>query len=168
VFATNATGWVLAGINAYRSGSNPYTGNDAVKMADYVDWIKSVITDYDTDMDGLPDWWETLYGGNATSMVASVDLDSDDFTNYEEWLADTVPTNETSFLEILDFSTETNLVFSSSTNRTYLVEYRTNLANTNEIWQVEVDWFAGYLFQTVQSVSTVSSNRFYRVRAKLR
>jgi len=169
VFATNATGWVLAGINAYRSGTEPnWTGNDAVKIADYVGWIKSVITDYDTDMDGLPDWWETEYGGNATSMDRDGHLDSDGYSNYEEWLADTVPTNAASFLEILDSSTETNLMFSSSTNRKYQVEYQTNLADTNEECAVEVLWFNGASPQTEQAVTATTSNRFYHIRAKLR
>ncbi len=169
VFATNDTGWVLAGINVYRSGTDPnWTGNDAVKVADYVAWIKSVITDYDTDMDGLPDWWETQYGVNATSMVASEDLDTDGYSNYEEWLADTVPTNAASFLGILDSSTETNLMFSSSTNRKYQVEYQTNLADTNEEWAVEVLWFNGASPQTEKAVTATTSNRFYHIRATLR
>ncbi len=169
VFIQDGVDWKLTGITLFRQPNDPpFTENYSAMIHDYIDWTTNGIPDYDTDMDGLPDWWETLYGGNATSMVASVDLDNDDFTNYEEWLADTVPTNGTSFLEILNESTPTNLVFSSSTNRKYQVEYRTDLVNTNEIWGIEEAWFDGASPQTGQSVSTVSSNRFYRVRAKLR
>lgn len=163
--------WKLAGITLFRQPDNPpYTENAAALVSDYIGWIKSVVVDYDTDMDGLPDWWETEHGGDATSMAASVDLDVDSFTNYEEWLADTNPTNGNSLLEIMGYSTVTNLVFSSSTNRKYQVEYRTDLTNTNETWLPEGgvdDWFIGSLSQTVHSVSDTSSNRFYRVRAKL-
>ena len=83
VFIDDGSGWKLTGINLYRSGTGPFTGNAAAMIHDYIPWIKSVIVDYDTDMDGLPDWWETLYGTGSTSMDASADLDSDDFTNYE-------------------------------------------------------------------------------------
>ncbi len=170
VFATNNVGeWVLAGINAYRSGADPnWTGNTAVKVADYVDWIKSVIIDYDTDMDGLPDWWETLYGTGPTSLDREGHLDSDGFTNYEEWLADTIPTDSDSFLQMLDYTNATQVVFSSSTNRKYLVEYRTNLVDANESWEMEVDWFSATNSPTTQPVSPATSNRFYRVRVKLR
>ncbi|MCK4565558.1 MAG: trypsin-like serine protease [Verrucomicrobia bacterium] len=169
MFYHGSHGWELVGSMTTRTNNGVnYTGNFAVATKYHVDWIKDVIIDYDTDMDGLPDWWELKYGVDETSMERDGHLDSDDFTNHEEWLADTVPTNGTSFLEILDSSTETNLVFSSSTNRKYQVEYRTDLVNTNEIWGIEEVWFDGASPQTEQSVSTVSSNRFYRVRAKLR
>lgn len=162
----NAAGtWKLTGHMVARYGAGTYSGNFAVATTYYANWIKSVIVDYDTDMDGLPDWWETKYGSGATSMVATNDLDGDTFSNYEEWLADTVPTNGNSFLELIDYPGGTNVVFSSSSNRQYQVQYLANLTNSN--WAVEVDWFAGSHPQTVQSVSTADSNRFYRVRAKL-
>ncbi len=169
VFATNSVGdWVLAGINVLRSGSNPYTGNDAVKVADYVSWIKSVIVDYDTDKDFLPDWWETLYGSGPTSMDAAADLDGDDFPNYTEWIADTDPTNGASHFIIFEWLAPTNVTFSSSMDRQYLIEYRVDLVDTNAAWQTEVDWFDGSNSQTVQNVTGPTSNRFYRIRAKLR
>jgi hypothetical protein len=135
----------------------------------HLEAIKSILGDsFDADADGLPDWWETQYGVDATSMERDGHLDSDGFTNYEEWLADTVPTNGASFREITDYSTATNLTFSSSSSRKYQVQYHTDLLDTNMAWQTEVDWFEGSNSQTVQSVSTSTSNRFYRVRAKPR
>ncbi len=47
----------------------------------------------DTDLDGLPDWWETLYFGDATSGVANVDSDGDGVNNLEEYRAATNPTD---------------------------------------------------------------------------
>ena len=164
--------WKLIGttVGRYSVAENEHTGNFAVATKYYVNWIKSVIVDYDTDMDGLPDWWETLYGGDATSMERDGHLDGDGFTNYEEWLADTLPNDSNSFLRVTDYTDATSLVFSSSTNRKYQVQYRLDLADTNEVWQVEpgADWDDGSYPQTVRSVSTATSNRFYRVRVKLR
>jgi hypothetical protein len=139
-----------------------------VDISLYRDWIIDNIPDYDTDMDGLPDWWELEYGVDETSMAAADDLDGDGFTNYEEWVADTVPTDGGSYLRILEYPSPTNLVFNSSTNRAYQVQYRTDLAETNELWQTEVDLLPDPGTQTVASVSTASSNRFYRIRARLR
>jgi|GEM_PF-2732073 len=157
--------WKLTGtmLQRYQYNSSQFSGNFVIATKYYVNWIKSVIVDYDTDMDGLPDWWEAAHGATA----AGADPDADGFTNYEEWLADTLPNDSTSFLRITDYSSATNLVFSSSTNREYQIRYRTDLVDTNELWQTEVDWFTGSSSQTVQAVSNATSNRFFEVRAKL-
>jgi hypothetical protein len=153
--------WKVCGINLLRGGTNPYTGNYAAQISEYVDWIKSVISDYDTDMDGLPDHWEETYG----EMDAEDDPDEDGFANYEEWIADTDPSQGSSFLAVGEYTNATSLVFHGSTNRQYQIEYRTNL--TTGAWMEEGGWFPGAGAQTVQPVSTTDSNRFYRVRAKL-
>lgn len=169
VFIEDGSEWKLTGIILYRNGTDPiWTGNYSAMIYDYITWIKSVIVDYDSDMDGLPDWWETLYGGDATSMEPDDHLDSDGFANYEEWLADTIPTDGNSFLKITEYTNANSLVFSSSSNRKYQVQYRTDFMDTNELWQTEADWFDGLSPQTEQSVATSTSNRFYRVRATLR
>jgi len=166
VFIERDSEWKLAGINIYRDGIGPFTGNWAALIPDYVAWIQSVIVDYDTDMDGLPDWWELAYGGDTTSMVATVDLDGDFFTNLDEWFSDTNPTNSASFLDTAYSPPDSVLIFHGSTNRQYQIEYRASLVDTNEAWQVDVDWFGGTDTQMVQSVSA-ASNGFYRVRANL-
>ncbi|GEM_PF-2268341 len=51
----------------------------------------------DTDNDGLPDSWELEHSGGITNMVPSAHNDSDGFTNLEEWIAYTDPTDELSF-----------------------------------------------------------------------
>jgi len=170
MFYSDSGTWKLVGHMVARSSiaSNQHVGNFAAATKYYVNWIKSVIVDYDTDMDGLPDWWETLYGSGPTSMERDGHLDSDGFTNYEEWLADTIPTDGNSFLEVLDYTEATRLVFSSSIHRKYQVQYRVDITDANEVWEAELDWFDGLGSQTVLSVSAATTNRFYRVRAKLR
>jgi hypothetical protein len=47
--------------------------------------------DFDTDMDGLPDWWENLYGTNTKSAVGdfsdtNADPDKDGYTAMEDYL----------------------------------------------------------------------------------
>lgn len=159
--------WKLVGhmVARYSSGGQ-LRGNLAAATKYYVNWIKSVIVDYDTDMDGLPDWWEMLHG----ETEAGEDPDVDGFTNYEEWLADTLPNDSNSFLRVTAYTNATSLVFSSSDNRKYQVQYRVDMADSNTTWQTESgsDWFDGSYPQTVQTVSDLTGNRFYRVRVKLR
>ena len=45
----------------------------------------------DADKDGLPDWWETLYGLNPNVADSHVDSDGDGRTNLEEYNAGTNP-----------------------------------------------------------------------------
>ena len=61
-----------------------------------------------------------------------------------------------------------NVTFSSSSDRQYQIEYRADLADSNEAWQVDAAWFAGAGTQTVQMAVNDSTNRFYRIRVKLR
>ena len=138
-------------------------------IAAHITEIQIILGDaYDEDADGLPDWWELEHGIDETSMVATNDLDNDQFTNYEEWLADTVPTNDASFLALGPFTNASEVVFSSSTNREYQIQYRLDLAETNELWTTEVDWFTGTGPAHSEPVLSASSNRFYRLRARLR
>lgn len=140
----------------------------SVRISARYDWITNNIPDFDQDVDGLPDWWEVLYGGDAISMDAAADPDNDGFSNYDEWVADTVPTNGASFLQITDWVGTTNLTFSSSSNRQYQVEFQTNLVTTATVWQAETAWVTGTVPQTSLSVSDGTTNRFFRVRAKVR
>jgi len=47
----------------------------------------------DSDGDGMPDAYEVRYGLNPTVNDAASDLDSDGFTNYEEYVAGSPPNN---------------------------------------------------------------------------
>ena len=170
VFIERNGDWYLAGTTILIIGSNPsYSGNVMVETSIYRDWIIDNIPDYDSDMDGLPDWWELQYGPDETSLEPDDDsLDGDGFTNYEEWVADTVPDDGNSYLRVTALTSVPEIVFDSSTNRKYQIEYRVALADTNEAWQTEVAWFQPASTQTVQSVSSLTGTRVYRVRAKLR
>ena len=57
---------------------------------------------YDWDGDGIPNWWEARYSrnGGKTELVAAADDDADGMSNYEEFVAYTSPTDETSKFSI--------------------------------------------------------------------
>jgi len=51
------------------------------------------------DTNGLPDWWELQYFG-TTGVDPNADPDGDGFSNWQEYTADTDPTDASSFLRI--------------------------------------------------------------------
>ena len=55
----------------------------------------------DTDGDGMPDWWETIFGLNPTNATdAADDPDKDGMTTWQEWMCNTDPTMPSSVLRI--------------------------------------------------------------------
>jgi hypothetical protein len=53
----------------------------------------------DRDADGLPDAWEAQYFGSTTGAVPSDMSDADDFSDYEEYISDTDPTDAQSYFD---------------------------------------------------------------------
>ena len=61
----------------------------------------------DSDSDGIPDWWEVVFGLNpANAADAVLDPDTDGFSNLEEYQANTDPTNSASRLRVTDVSVD--------------------------------------------------------------
>ena len=124
----------------------------------------------DRDHDGLPDFWEQMYFGDPTLAVASADPDGDGYTNLQEWLAGTDPTNSASFFRIESMQGGTvpggwEISWPSVASRVYDVECTTNLA-------------AGFTFLDTNLPATPAVNvytdalhpgagrMFYRIRAR--
>ena len=174
VFYKNGSEWELAGIILTVAG---YSGQPASRsvygnktyMADisyYRDQITNQIVNFDSDIDGLPDWWENEYGDSATGMVASADSDGDGFTNLEEWYSDSNPTNDTLFFDNTGTLTQTNqtFFFTGSTNRQYQVFYTTNdLADPGLEWIAHGSPVFGTGSNTTIAVTNTEDTVFYRV-----
>ncbi|ATC63061.1 pectate lyase [Nibricoccus aquaticus] len=88
-------------INETLNGTYTYTGSISGKRglpdttADVGGWENypemKRADNFDTDRDGMPDWWETLFGLNSRSAAndfseSNADLDNDGFTNLEDYL----------------------------------------------------------------------------------
>ncbi len=163
--------WKLAGINTliYGNGTaDQYAGNLTVSVPAYYAWATNVMNPTgDLDGDGIPNYWEQQYG-TTTGLTVSADNDGDDFTNFEEYLADTNPTNPASFFEMSGFvaSTVQTIYFTGSTTRQYQVFYTTNdLAATNVVWiaaHTNRVWGAGT--NSAITVTNAQEKAFYRLR----
>ncbi len=171
-FVTNGGVWKLAGINTVLyGGPSDYTGIFAISIPAYETWVTNVMNPTgDLDGDGIPNYWEQRYG-TSTGLVASADNDSDGFSNYREYLADTNPTNSASFFAIDAFVALANqtVTFLGSTARQYQVFYTTNdLTDTNLTWiaaHTNKIWGAGT--NSFITVTNTGDKAFYRLKAAL-
>lgn len=122
----------------------------------------------DTDLDGIPDYWEYDRYGQLDVLNATGDWDNDGVSDVDEYLADTDPTDADDYLTITDFqiSGTTNWVtWPVKTTRLYTLEYTTALSNG-------ASWVSGSSFippsgpDVTEAIPGVTdSARFYRVKA---
>ncbi|UCH88449.1 MAG: PKD domain-containing protein [Thermoplasmata archaeon] len=93
------------------------------------------VTNYDSDSDGMPDWWEVRYGLNrVNSGDANSDADSDRVTNKREYQIGTNPR----FFEI---SMTVSLGFDASTG--YINDYKYGMKKASDYLYDVTD---GYLY----------------------
>lgn len=94
------------------------------------------VCDPDADGDGIPNGWESNYFGSATGAMPYVDSDTDRFSNVQEYLADTDPTNPASFFHVGAISNDGSrlVFFLSSTGRAYTLQQTTNVVQSGS-WE---------------------------------
>lgn len=79
---------VATGLSAwtYNAGGKLSLGRDGALYITAATEVYAINITGDKDSDGIPDWWEELYGLNpASNADASQDLDSDGLNNLEEY-----------------------------------------------------------------------------------
>ncbi|MFH0953371.1 MAG: hypothetical protein V1873_03480 [Verrucomicrobiota bacterium] len=100
----------------------------------------------DADADGLPDSFEYQYFREIYFYGATNDPDDDYANNYEEYVADTAPTNGASIFAVeLAYASngDMNVSFSSSTARQYRAHYNSDFATNAEAWVAASNFFYG-------------------------
>lgn len=83
----------------------------------------------DTDGDGLIDWWEVIYFTDLTNLYSSGDYDLDGYTDKDEFIAYTDPSDSNDWFRITAISNVpvATVYFESASNRLYSLLWRTNL-----------------------------------------
>lgn len=186
-FNTNTTG---AGFNAavydtfglyYESSPGvwvPYGTHDpssfiSSRVSAHYAWLTNAIPDFDSNTNGIPDWWELKYSGNIHGLPAAADADHDGQSNLAEWIARTDPTNAASRFSITAISISSNLVtlsFQGWTDRLYRAE-ASAAVTSNAAWHTaSTNDFAGSGGTTTWSDTNQTAgvtSRFYRVDALL-
>lgn len=156
----------------------PYATHDpssfiSSRVSAHYDWITNTIPDFDSNTNGIPDWWELQYSGSIHGLPADGDTDLDGQSNLAEWIARTDPTHAASRFGITAINWSNNLValsFQGWTDRLYRVEVSDALSS-NAAWHTaSSNDFAGNggttTWSDINQTATVTS-RFYRLNALL-
>jgi hypothetical protein len=111
-----------AGASLHRESRNNTYGNEPL------DWFAALPTpgshadERDSDFDGMSDAWELTYGTQVSVPDADGDLDGDGYLNLNEFIAGTLPNDNTSFFKVFIQLTPTaEIYFQSVAGRVYSV-----------------------------------------------
>ena len=123
------------------------------------------VNNTDTDGDGMPDAWETLYGLNASNPNDAVlDNDGDGMTNVQEYRAGTNPIDALSVLKLTVSSRNPlRLQFIAQSNLSYSVQFNSNISVNS--WLALSNIGAQPLIRTVivaDPSPPTNTTRFYR------
>lgn len=125
------------------------------------------IVEDDHDGDGMPDDWENHYGLDDDIPAPDGRSDSDPFTDFEEYIAGTDPSDGDSFLrlEAVTGPGDFGLSFDSIEGREYRVEWTESLVEP--VWQELVDEVPGSGETMAITDPVPDSSRYYRLQASL-
>jgi hypothetical protein len=120
----------------------------------------------DTDMDGLPDWWETQFGFDPTDPGdGAADDDGDGSTNAQEYGAGTNPHDPNDSLRIIVIvkPTGVQITWTSVPGRRYQVYFVDGLDATFNLLSDVITADAGQMTKDYLDTTTVGAQRFYKV-----
>jgi hypothetical protein len=171
--ALSATNFAIAVTNDFDGVPRPLDGNlDGLARSD-MGAYEFLNANADSNNDGIPDGWSWQYGLNpAGTNVASGNPDGDAHDTFQEWIADTDPTNAGSFLRIVSATNGATfaLSFLSSSNRLYTLSSATNLANINTVWSNvagQMDVSGNGTVQMLSDTNSAAPQKFYRVGVRV-
>ena len=167
--------WATSWQNSHVVGKDWYNCNSAhseplnANLKAYAAWALWCALAADMDRDGINDEWEERYGGTDHFTDGGHDYDFDGMNDFDEFIADTNPTNQTSFFAINDLVvTDFSLItFKSSSARMYDLEQSFNLLSND--WQrVRGQTDVVGINGTMCLTGTPSAVRsFYRIKVKV-
>ena len=149
---------------------------DAIRSFNFVRLVRAGnYSSVDHVGDGIPDGWRRQYfGGDGTTTnamsCAGRDADHDGVSNYNEYIADTTPTNALSYFKIQSATNAAGfkVYYQSSASRKFSLSYTTNLATG--VWylvssQTNIPGSGGV--DSLNDTNTGSAQRFYRLGVQL-
>lgn len=124
----------------------------------------------DSDGDGMPDYWENLFGLNpAVSNAPTADADGDGVPDRAEYIADTAANNPNVYFAITavtNGAAARYVSFPTHSTRLYEIESITNLA-TPQVWTSLISGLPGNDGNVTWADSGTTTSLFFRVRASL-
>ncbi len=127
-------------------------------------FIVSVLAD--ADQDGLADAWEVEAGLDTNNVAdAAMDLDGDQMTSLQEFIAGTNPADASSYLKVEPLGTGSSalVTFQAVSNRTYSVEQTIEIGTAP--WTKVADVHAAPTNRVVTVTAPFSStNRYFRLK----
>lgn len=136
-YSVDGSSWQQVGSQTMTMSTNVYAGlavcahNNGLVSTAVFDHV--TFTGVDTDADDLDDSWESWYFADLAAGDGAGDYDGDGFTDKQEYLAGSDPTNAASFLYVLDAemqagseSMNVELSWPSGWNRLYTVQASPN------------------------------------------
>jgi hypothetical protein len=116
----------------------------------------------DSDADGIPDSWETLYFGNATNANPASIASNGVNTIYETYIAGLNPTNAQSLFTL---SSSQNLFqWQAVSGRVYSIYWTTNLLNNFQPLETNILWPQN---SWTDAVHGAENEGFYRIKVQL-
>lgn len=117
-----------------------------------------------TAANATPLWWLASHNLPTNDSGALADSDTDGLFNWQEYITGTDPTNDRSTFEIRSVA-GSELSFLAAANRSYDVEYRSTLTDTNG-WQFLTNRIASS--DTIIDIidPTQGQQRYYRIKAR--
>jgi hypothetical protein len=130
---------------------------------------QNVLPSNDPDLDGMPSDWEELYFGGPTNAVPHEDPDLDGFTNLEEYVADTIPTDGASYfrIETVQSLPAPGIGVQSSSDRLYALEGTAELTGANGWSELAVDIPGTGGVLLLIDTNAADGLRLYRARVRV-
>ena len=128
-------------------------------------FILEVVGDGDADGDGMPTEWEIRYGLDPSIDDSGLDPDGDGYSNLEEYVCVTVPTNAASCW-LLESGAANLPAFYATEGRLYTIEFRAGLASGS--WMPLASGIPGSngTVSVGDYDSATNAARFYRVQVQ--